>query len=161
MDEPIGTTIFCDDIRFEQANKFSLMGIYGPELVLFAPFPTLLSKLGLYTTVSFKRPTKIDVVSFQIYFPGDEGDAPTFTQDLPWNLDSEKFPVPDPIQFPDPANFFSVQQHIILGHVTIKSSGYMRVRIRDKDRLIKAGSLKIRSPSEEETAKAREVGMVR
>jgi hypothetical protein len=37
-------TIVCDDIREEKNNKFSLMGIYGKEIV-FNKLPALLPKL--------------------------------------------------------------------------------------------------------------------
>lgn len=47
--------IFCDDIRFEVANKQSLIGIYaGYDLVFQEPFPAALPKLCIQAT--FVRP---------------------------------------------------------------------------------------------------------
>ena len=40
------STIVCDDIREEKSNKFSLMGIYGKDIV-FNKLPALLPKLCL------------------------------------------------------------------------------------------------------------------
>jgi len=40
------TLILCDDVREETGNKYSLMGVYGAELV-FANLPALLPKLCL------------------------------------------------------------------------------------------------------------------
>ncbi|MDY6954284.1 MAG: hypothetical protein SWE60_22490 [Thermodesulfobacteriota bacterium] len=40
------TLILCDDVREETGNKYSLMGVYGADLV-FANFPALLPKLCL------------------------------------------------------------------------------------------------------------------
>ena len=39
--------MFCDDIRVELGGKYSLMGIYGRELVLPVRPPVLLPKLGV------------------------------------------------------------------------------------------------------------------
>ena len=39
-------TILCDDIRSETGNKFSLMGIYGSNIVI-KKFPAVLPKLCL------------------------------------------------------------------------------------------------------------------
>jgi hypothetical protein len=36
--------LFCDDIRFEQGGKISLMGIYGGEMIVES-FPAVLPKL--------------------------------------------------------------------------------------------------------------------
>ena len=38
------TLILCDDVRQETGNKYSLMGVYGADLV-FAQLPALLPKL--------------------------------------------------------------------------------------------------------------------
>ena len=40
-------TIICDDIREEKNNKFSLMGMYGKEII-FNKLPALLPKLCLF-----------------------------------------------------------------------------------------------------------------
>ena len=46
------TAIYCDDIRNEVAGKFSLMGVYGHELI-FPSFPAVLNKLHVHTVLSF------------------------------------------------------------------------------------------------------------
>jgi hypothetical protein len=43
----VAHAIFCDDIRPEMGNKFSLMGVYGPELQIEAPFPVIIHRFGV------------------------------------------------------------------------------------------------------------------
>ena len=56
------SVIYCDDIRHEVGNKFSLMGCYS-TIMYVATFPTILPKLSVHTTIklplgeSFKRIT--------------------------------------------------------------------------------------------------------
>ena len=40
-----GMTIFCDDIREELSGKISLIGVYGGDLVVNAPFPLWLPRI--------------------------------------------------------------------------------------------------------------------
>src|SRR5690349_19594230 len=46
-----GVAIFCDDIRFEQQNKISLIGCYGPDLIVSGPLPVVLPKLCVMISV--------------------------------------------------------------------------------------------------------------
>jgi hypothetical protein len=43
--QPFVLAQFCDDIRHEIGNKFSLMGCYTDELIVNGPLPALLPKL--------------------------------------------------------------------------------------------------------------------
>ena len=45
------TTVMCDDVRREEGNKVSHMGIYGPTL-LVPQFPTALAKLCFVMSVT-------------------------------------------------------------------------------------------------------------
>ena len=45
------TTIMCDDVRREEGNKVSYMGVYGPTLLL-QQFPVALPKLCFIMTVT-------------------------------------------------------------------------------------------------------------
>lgn len=47
MPEMTGLAIFCDDIRSEMGGKVSYMGIYGQDMVISGPKPTLLPKLSI------------------------------------------------------------------------------------------------------------------
>ena len=45
--ELLGITIFCDDIRFEHNGKITLVGCYGPEMLISDPLPVVLPRLGM------------------------------------------------------------------------------------------------------------------
>lgn len=45
-----GASIFCDDIRHEVAGKLSLVGVYGPDMVMPGELPTMYPKLGVFVT---------------------------------------------------------------------------------------------------------------
>lgn len=55
--EVFATATFCDDIRQERGNKYSLMGCYGPEIIL-DELPTVLAKLCANISVAFPIDTK-------------------------------------------------------------------------------------------------------
>ena len=48
---PVASCLFCDDVREEIGSKFSLMGIYGDDLVVVGRPPILLPKLVLVVWV--------------------------------------------------------------------------------------------------------------
>ena len=88
-----------------------------------------------------------------VYLPGDPEDAPTNTTDLPWKTDGI-FPMPDPKEFPDPADTYAFTLPFIFSPVTIKQAGYIRVRIQDGTTRIKVGALKLREGTPAEIAAA-------
>lgn len=52
MAKPIISMLFCDDVRYEQGSKVSLMGVYGPVLMAPANLKQL-NKLVSYATISY------------------------------------------------------------------------------------------------------------
>ena len=42
---PTGSTIFCDDIRYEINGKVTLVGVYAADMVLPNDFPVTLPKI--------------------------------------------------------------------------------------------------------------------
>ncbi|MBL8446728.1 MAG: hypothetical protein JNJ44_04860 [Zoogloeaceae bacterium] len=50
-DDVVGVTTFCDDIRQERGNKYSLMGCYGHELIL-DEIPAILPRVCAHVVVS-------------------------------------------------------------------------------------------------------------
>ncbi len=45
-----GMSIFCDDIRQEVAGKLSLIGVYGPDMVMAGAFPMVYPKLCIFVS---------------------------------------------------------------------------------------------------------------
>lgn len=150
MNEPFGTCLFCDDIRFEMFNKLSLMGIYGPELISWTKFPLALPRLGIYTSARFHQSEIISSPKVLVYFPGDADGTPTVSQDVPFHLSPETIPKLDRTEYPDPGEFFGFNHPIILAPAVIKQSGYMRVRVVAGPHRVKAGMMRVREASDEE-----------
>ncbi len=148
--DPFATAIFCDDIRFETANKVSLIGMYGYELVLFGSFPMVLPKFGIFSSVRVPKTQTIDGVKLLIYFPGDAEDLPSHAQDLPIKLQPDDFPAPDPTEYPDPGEYYGFNHPALFSPVVIRQAGYIRVRFIVGDTLIKTGALKVREAQPQE-----------
>jgi hypothetical protein len=150
--EPFGTAVFCDDIRFELSNKISLVGVYGYEMVLFGSFPATLPKLGIFSAVRFPKTQKIPSVKILIYFPGDQEDSPSHTQDIPIQLAPDDFPTPDPSEFPDPSEYYGFNYPILFSPIILRQSGYIRIRAVEGDTRIKVGTMKVREALPNEIA---------
>jgi hypothetical protein len=142
--DAFGITTFCDDIRFEQLGKLSLIGCYGSDLIVFSELPVVLPKLCFFVQLRFP-PVSIQSVKIKIliYFPGDEDDSPTFSQDLP--------PIPDdlkmkPKELPsdkDLVRQMSVNHNILISPLMLKQEGFIKVRVNINDQILRAGALKI------------------
>ena len=65
---PYGVATFCDDIRQEVGNKFSLIGCYNDEMLLpyGTEFPAILAKLGVAVTWYEDRDAKHDKILFKV-----------------------------------------------------------------------------------------------
>ncbi len=84
--EPVGFTIFCDDIREEASGKISFIGAYDAAMVIHVPFPATLPKFGfhirIYEPANFitERDFPIEI---SIHLPGDAEHEPSLSQILP------------------------------------------------------------------------------
>lgn len=69
MPSPYGVTLFCDDIRHEVGGKVTLVGIYGPELIILGEGPITMPILALSLRLYIPRDLKFKksniVVSLQ------------------------------------------------------------------------------------------------
>jgi hypothetical protein len=68
---PGGTVIFCDDIRFEQFGKYSLIGVYEAEIVFSSPvLPVVLPKLGIAIRYIERPGESTEPVTVSVFVPG-------------------------------------------------------------------------------------------
>ena len=74
---PWGYSVFCDDIRKEADNKYSLMGIYSGQIYL-PEFPALLSKFCVAVTYFEEFNKAPEDLCLRLYVPGDLPDVPSF-----------------------------------------------------------------------------------
>lgn len=62
--------IFCDDIRVETGNKFTLVGCYGADLLL-PQFPATLPKLGAYVRIYTPIATPVKQLKLRLTLNSD------------------------------------------------------------------------------------------
>jgi Family of unknown function (DUF6941) len=136
--EPDGYTIFCDDIRAEQGNKFSLMGIYRAEMLVHQPFPVTVPKLGFYVVHREDPTVPLHKMQLRIYVPGDPDDKPSYSADV------EPMAAGAPPQPPAPDTRRTFLAHVLLNGVVLKEEGRIRVRMHHEDKVVKLGSLRIK-----------------
>jgi hypothetical protein len=136
---PYGICTFCDDIRFEQQNKMSLIGCYGPELILYQTPPIALPKLCFYVQVR-ARPGRLQATKTLIYLPDEQ--EPFFTHEIK----EEEHASNSPTDL-DTTDDLEHQRGIILPFVfspfLIAKTGFIRVRMLFGSERIRLGALKI------------------
>ncbi len=139
--EPLGLTLFCDDIRFEQSSKITFVGAYGPEMLVAGSFPILLPKLGFYVQLRLP-PLSSPPSEINIYLPGSETDEPAFTTNIapPATEELEKTKTGMP---PGTTAILSTNVPILLGPTIILAEGLIKVRVICGETIIKAGTLKV------------------
>lgn len=146
---PFGYTIFCDDIRFEQGGKRSLIGVYHGELIVFANPPVALPRLALAIQY-FERPEE-SAAPLEILVRASWADEPLikFTTDA-----VELRNAPRPI---DPGkNQEDVRVGLVwnlnLTPLPLPQAGIIKVRALRGDLEVKLGSLLItfRPPPDEQ-----------
>ena len=65
-----GYTVFCDDIRVEVGNKFTFVGVYPGQFVLYADaLPVAIPKLAMSVNYRQRYDKVIFPVQLRIFFP--------------------------------------------------------------------------------------------
>lgn len=72
--EPYGHIIYCDDIREEASGKITIVGVYGPDLVLFGPTPATLAKICFIVDLFQPINSELVLQKLEITQPGAEFD---------------------------------------------------------------------------------------
>ena len=141
--EPYGVTFFCDDIRFEQQNKMTLIGCYGPEMLIYQEPPITLPKLGIVVQARFPL-GQLPGINVKMYMPGQ--DEPFHTQELSKAEETyqptEEFD-PNPT---DPAGLIGqrgMAYPFLFSPFTIPAVGYLRVRLAFNSEVLRVGALKV------------------
>jgi hypothetical protein len=141
--EPLGITLFCDDIRFELNQKTTLIGCYGPEMLIFGTLPTVLPKIGMYVQLRLP-PGSSSPSQILVYFPGSKEEEPDVTVDIgapsPENIERSQQPSQAGI-----VSLLATNVPILLGPTLIKEEGLIKVRVKCDEKMIKAGTLKVTS----------------
>ena len=140
--ELLGITIFCDDIRFEHNGKITLVGCYGPEMLISDPLPVVLPRLGML--VQLRMPAGSSSPSqILVYMPDSKDDQPAVVSEIgPPNADNIERSKQPPGS--DIVPLLATNVPILLGPLLISSEGLIKVRVKCEDKIIKCGTLKIR-----------------
>lgn len=136
-----GVTIFCDDVRNEVGNKYSLMGCYGSDMVV-GLIPSLLPKLCAQITVFFPadeppscliaRALLGDEVIGELITP--EGDPRRIAEQL--------------IADHDDVEKITMQVILVFSPLSISEPATLRIEIEADGETVRAGRLKIRTREE-------------
>lgn len=144
--QPYGISVFCDDIRFEQQNKLSLIGCYNQGLILYQPPPIVLPKFCIYVQVRF--PVELQSAKkLIVYMPGE--DQPFFNMDIPG--DPEHFKLDslfkDHDQEKDTKEDIQRQRAFIVplsfSPFPIAKEGTIRVRMVHGSEILRVGALAV------------------
>src|SRR5438874_8512135 len=149
FNEPVGFTIFCDDIRSELEGKTSLIGIYdGAAMFIHVAFPTALPKFGfhikIYEPANFESERDFPV-KINIYLPGDEEGRPSLSAELPANPEAARAELVKMLEHP-------TGKHSLLARITfnwivspliLKEPGVIRVFANYKGDSLRCGSLRV------------------
>ena len=138
MPPPFALTTFCDDIRYETGGKFSLMGIYHETLFFPAGMiPITINRLALSITFVEHASTRIGEIDVYLLLPGDLRERPSFSFKIePHDVQQ----VHDDLE----GTRRSLNFHILLGPLSIRESGLIKVRLINKGRRFRAGALGLR-----------------
>lgn len=131
-----GYTVFCDDIRFEQEGKITLVGIYHSAILIRSnEFPVNLPKFALSVVFNQLKSIFEPKLQLRISLPGDKVEEPSIVveieppADLP-ALNSERPTI-------------SARANIILAPLTINGPGQIKVRIERRGDLHPVGRLDV------------------
>lgn len=143
MEPAFGSAIFCDDIRYEEGGKQTLVGAYANAIFLHGDFPFVLPKFA----IAIRYSERLDVfgkhrVQLKVFLPG--ADDPAIEGELPVvqaskNLDQTPFLRPD-LPAPEHAHLgFS----IMFAPLTLAGEGEIRVEALRDGEMIRLGKLRV------------------
>lgn len=135
---PFGWATFCDDIRYEEGHKVSLIGIYNGTMLIGGSFPVTLPKLGISVTYFESVDVLPKELEFRIVLPGE--DIETALYRIPVNINDHV-----PAQKRPEAPYIVMSPQLIISQVAIKQDGLVSVRVIRDGELLKIGSLVVKS----------------
>lgn len=136
LSQAYGKAFFCEDIRLELGDKFSYMGILGPEMVVAAPQKVLLPKLCV--AVHFNIPSEIETAELVIRVFRQEGENEEMLVQMggPYER-NENMPIGGDV-------LAEAVVHIIISPFPVENDCRVKVRAYLNDEEYKIGTLPIR-----------------
>jgi hypothetical protein len=132
-----GYTIFCDDIRFEQDGKVTLVGMYhGVMIIRAAEFPITIPKFALSVVFTQRKTIFERKLFMRVSLPGDKDEEPSFIVEI-------EPPAEMPIAGNSDRPNISARANLIMSPLTIAAPGKMKVGIERRGELHPVGTLEI------------------
>lgn len=143
--EPSGYTVFCDDVRYEVSGKLSYIGIYtGVLFINVAAYPVMLPKFCFAITYSEPVELRTEKMTVNIYLPGDSEDGkPSLAQEMSVQSPGDLVALTDPMIPPTERHLFIIRHEIISTPLILKADGFIKVRAKVGDGIVKIGSLRV------------------
>lgn len=129
---------FCDDVRYEVGNKYSLMGCYSDELIV-EKLPVALSKL----CVQIRASTPIDQPFSKLVLRALLGDE-TIAEA---NIEVEKISISDA---PADAKHMGLMTFMCFAPLGITEPSILRVEAETEEGILKGRQIKIRERTAED-----------
>lgn len=140
-DKRIVVTQYCDDIRREVGNKYSLMGCYSSELIV-EKLPAVLQKLCAQVRVITPIDQPFRKLLIHAFLNGDS------IADI--EIDTTKMSEMEKEASPD-ANWITVTAMLVLSPLAIEEPCMLKIEAETEDETFKGGSLRIRERGPQET----------
>ena len=136
-----GTAIFCDDIRQEVGGKLSLMGVYHGEMIIGAPAPLALPKLGVAICIISDVDDPIKRARVSLVSPAD---AEIFAIDVPI----------ENIRKYEGATQSTFHAYIPMSNVLLERDGFVAVWVETEREKISCGRMQVKFANTSEAAMA-------
>jgi len=146
--EPIGFTIFCDDIREETGGKTTFVGAYDAVMVIHAAFPTMLPKFGFH--IRIYEPANLITqrnfpIEVSIHLPGDPEQEPSFSRVLPADPEAARAELARLPWRPTGERplLARITLNWIVSPLVLKEPGAIRVLANYKGDILRCGTLQV------------------
>jgi Family of unknown function (DUF6941) len=142
LPDRFGHSVFCDDIRFEEGGKISLLGVYQGAMYIHGDFPATLPKFGILLRYHERIGIDASKLIFKVFMPGDPDEAPSVAGEVPIE-ELRKQVASTSDQEGEEPRFHIVQANFVLSPLLIKQPGVIKVRATADSQIIRMGVLRI------------------
>jgi hypothetical protein len=129
----VANCIFCDDIRVEIGGKFSIMGIYGSDIIFPVAPPALLLKWGIVVWLIVDVDDKPQKMSVSVLAPPDKTEIAT--------LNFDQISSPERQEGAIKMNFRAI---LPMPPVNLTEAGFIDVMVATEKETLRAGRLLVK-----------------
>lgn len=154
MTERFVTSLYCDDIRAEIGNKFSYMGVYGPELFTLQ-LPGALPKLCIRIQVFTPATRPFQSLRVKIY-KGEEVIVDIPVPDSHFAISADVRKTLESEQLDEQQKMLSFETQVVVAPLIVEADNTsVRIRVVTESEELRGPALKIRvTPADASTPTA-------